>query len=165
MHQQDENHLRSEEERVAELIKSYGWVVLGLISALGAAGVAIFGSLGLSQVNSTLATTLRSLIMAAMLVVLTLITGQLQTVWGGGSNLDGRAWLYIGLAGLAGAISWLAYFAALRYGVTSKVAALDRLSVAFVFVLSLLLLGETHTWRGWLGLGLLVVGVYLIAAD
>jgi bacterial/archaeal transporter family protein len=150
---------------VEQLIAKYGWILLGLISALGAAGVAIFGSIGLSKVNSTLATTLRSLIMAAMLVAITLLTGQLQTVWRGGSNLDNRAWLYIVLAGLAGATSWLAYFAALRFGVTSKVAAIDRLSVAFVFLLSILFLGETHSWRGWLGLFLLVGGVYLIAAD
>jgi bacterial/archaeal transporter family protein len=150
---------------VEQWIAKYGWILLGLISALGAAGVAIFGSIGLSKVNSTLATTLRSLIMAAMLVAITLLTGQLQTVWRGGSNLDNRAWLYIVLAGLAGATSWLAYFAALRLGVTSKVAAIDRLSVAFVFLLSILFLGETHSWRGWLGLFLLVGGVYLIAAD
>ena len=141
---------------VEQFIARYGWVILGLISALGAAGVAIFGSIGLSKVNSTLATTLRSIIMAAMLIVLTLSIGQLQTVWRGGSNLDGRAWLYIVLAGLSGAISWLAYFAALQLGVTSKVAAIDRLSVAFVFLLSIIFLGETHSWRGWLGLCLLV---------
>jgi transporter family protein len=148
-----------------QFIAKYGWILLGLVSALGAAGVAIFGSIGLAKVNSTLATTLRSLIMAGMLVVITLLTGQLQTVWRGGSNLDNRAWLYIGLAGVAGATSWLAYFAALKFGVTSKVAAIDRLSVAFVFLLSILFLGETHSWRGWLGLFLLVGGVYLIAAD
>ena len=147
------------------VLKSIGWVGLGLIAALGAAGVAIFGSLGLEKVNSTLATTLRSIIMAATLIMVTLITGQLQIIWRGGSKLDSRAWLFIVLAGLAGAISWLAYFAALRLGLASQVAALDRLSVAFVFVLGMLILGEQHSWRGWLGLVLLVGGVYLIAAD
>src|SRR5437764_15176591 len=97
--------------------KSVGWVGLGLASALGAAGVAIFGSLGLSKVDSTLATTLRSIIMALMLVVLTLATGKMQTVWRGQSNLDSRAWLFIVLAALCGASSWLAYFAALQLGV------------------------------------------------
>jgi bacterial/archaeal transporter family protein len=165
MQLEDENHLRDQRKNMDQFIAKYGWILLGLVSALGAAGVAIFGSIGLSKVNSTLATTLRSLIMAAMLVVITLLTGQLQTVWRGGSNLDNRAWLYIALAGVAGATSWLAYFAALKFGVTSKVAAIDRLSVAFVFLLSILFLGETHSWRGWLGLFLLVGGVYLIAAD
>jgi|FLYN01.1.fsa_nt_gi transporter family protein len=148
-----------------QMIKSIGWVGLGLIAALGAAGVAIFGSIGLEKVNATLATTLRSIIMAVMLVTVTLLTGQLQTIWQGGSNLDTRALVFIVLAGLAGAISWLAYFAALQLGLASQVAALDRLSVAFVFVFGVLFLNERHTWQGWLGLLLLVAGVYLIAAD
>ncbi len=103
--------------------------------------------------------------MAVMLVVVTLMTGQLQLIWRGESNLDSRAWLFIILAGFAGAISWLAYFGALKLGLASRVAALDRLSVAFIFVFSVLILGERHTWQGWVGLGLLVTGVYLIAAD
>ena len=147
------------------LIQDLGWVGLGLVAALGAAGVAIFGSIGLEKVDTTLATTLRSIIMAVMLVVVTLMTGQLQLIWRGESNLDSRAWLFITLAGFAGAISWLAYFGALKLGLASRVAALDRLSVAFIFVLGVLILGERHTWQGWVGLGLLVTGVYLIAAD
>jgi transporter family protein len=147
------------------LMKDYGWVVLGLIAALSAAGVTIFGSIGLEKVDPTLATTLRSVIMMATLVVVSLMSGQLQPLWQGGSNVDSRAWLFIILAGLSGAISWLAYFGALRLGVASKISALDRLSVAFIFVLSIFFLGERHGWQGWLGLGLLVAGVYLIAAD
>jgi transporter family protein len=150
---------------MGNLVNSLGWVGLGLIAALSAAGVAIFGSIGLGKVDSTLATTLRGLIMAGMLLALTLATGQFQQLLRGETTLDGRAWLFIVLAGLSGAISWLAYFAALRLGLASRVAALDRLSVAFVFVLGVLILGERHTWRGWLGLLLLVGGVYLIAGD
>jgi transporter family protein len=136
-----------------------------LVAALGAAGVALFGSIGLEKVPSALATTLRSIIMAAMLVAVTLATGQLQGLLRGETVLDRRAWLYVTLAALSGAVSWLAYFAALRTGLASRVAALDRLSVAFVFVLGVLLLGEQHSWRGWLGLALLVAGVYLVASD
>jgi transporter family protein len=147
------------------LLKDYGWVVLGLIAALSAAGVTLFGSIGLEKVDATLATTLRSIIMMITLVVVSLIGGQLQTIWQGGSNVDTRAWVFIILAGLSGAISWLAYFAALRLGVASKISALDRLSVAFIFILSMIFLGERHTWQGWLGLGLLISGVYLIASD
>jgi transporter family protein len=150
---------------MGNIVDNLGWVGLGLIAALGAAGVAIFGSLGLGKVDSTLATALRSLIMAGMLLALTLATGQIQALWRGETQLDGRAWLFIALAGLAGALSWLAYFAALKLGQASRIAALDRLSVAFVFVLGVLILGERHSWRGWLGLALLVGGVYLIAAD
>ena len=74
------------------LIKAYGWVALGLVAALSAAGVTIFGSIGLEKVNPTLATTLRSIIMMITLVVVSLLSGQLQTLWRGGSNMDSRAW-------------------------------------------------------------------------
>ncbi|MCU0494784.1 MAG: EamA family transporter [Chloroflexaceae bacterium] len=147
------------------MTNTIGWVGLGLISALGAAGVAIFGSLGLSHVPPTLATTLRAIVMAAMLVCVTLFTGQIQGLWQGNVTLDGRAWLFIVLSALAGAVSWLAYFSALQLGLASQVAALDRLSIAFVFVLGMFVLGEQHSWRGWLGLALLLGGVYLIAID
>ncbi|HWQ12566.1 MAG TPA: EamA family transporter [Roseiflexaceae bacterium] len=150
---------------MAAITQNLGWVALGLIAALGAAGVTIFGSIGLEKVPSALATTLRAVVMAAMLIAVTLATGQLQALWRGESSVDRRAWLFIVLAALSGAISWLAYFAALRSGLASRVAALDRLSVAFVFVLGVLVLGEQHTWRGWLGLVLLVGGIYLVAAD
>jgi transporter family protein len=153
------------EPDVESLARSLGWFGLGLIAALGAAGVAIFGKIGLENVNTTLATTLRSVVMALMLIAVTLSTGQLQTLWRGESSLDARAWLFIALSALAGAISWLAYFAALRSGLASQVAAVDRLSVAFVFVLGVIVLGEQHTWRGWLGLVVLVAGVFLIATD
>lgn len=146
-------------------MKDYGWIVLGLVAALSAAGVTLFGSIGLEKVDPILATTLRSIIMMATLVVVSLSSGKLQTLWQGGSNMDSRTWWFVILAGFSGAVSWLAYFAALQLGVASKISALDRLSVAFIFVLSMFFLGERHGWQGWLGLGLLVAGVYLIAAD
>lgn len=147
------------------LLKDYGWIVLGLIAAISAAGVTLFGSIGLEKVDPILATTLRSIIMMATLVIVSLTSGKLQPLWQGGSNMDSRAWWFVILAGFSGAVSWLAYFAALQLGLASKISALDRLSVAFIFVLSMIFLGEQHGWQGWLGLGLLVAGVYLIAAD
>ncbi|MEF2277775.1 EamA family transporter [Deinococcus sp. YIM 134068] len=144
---------------------SLGWVALGLLAALGGAGVTIFGKLGLEGVNPTLATALRSVVMALVMVAVALSTGQLGALLGDRTNFSGRAWLFIVLAGLSGAASWLAYFAALKVGPTAGVAALDRLSLAFIFVFGALFLHEPHGWRGWLGLLVLLAGVYLMASD
>ncbi|GAA5511465.1 hypothetical protein Dcar01_00175 [Deinococcus carri] len=141
------------------------WIALGLLAALGGAGVTVFGKLGLEGVNSTLATTLRAVIMALVMLAVALGTGQLGALASGKVHLSGRAWLFITLAGLSGAGSWLAYFAALRVGPTAGVAALDRLSLAFIFLFSALALREPHTWRGWVGLLVLLAGVYLLASD
>lgn len=145
--------------------QGFGWVVLGLLAALGGAGVTLFGRLGLEGVNATLATTLRSVIMALVMLAVALNSGQLQTLLSGKEHLSSRAWLFIFLAGASGALSWLAYFAALKLGPTAGVAALDRLSLAFIFLLGVLIFRDPHSWRGWLGLVTLLAGIYLVASD
>ena len=141
------------------------WIALGLLAALGAAGVAILGRLGLQQVDTVLATTLRSIVMSATLVVVAAATGGLRGFLAGRADLDGRAWLFVIGAGVCGAASWLAYFAALKVAQAGPVSALDRLSLPLVFILGVALLGEQVGWRGWLGLALAVGGTYLIVLD
>lgn len=142
-----------------------GWIALGLIAALGGAGVTLFGRIGLEGVNATLVTTLRSLIMALVMLLVALFSGQFGQLTNGQAHMTGRAWLFIVLAGLSGAASWLAYFAALKIGPAAGVAALDRLSLAFIFLLGVLLFKDPHTWRGWLGVVILMAGIYLVASD
>lgn len=124
------------------------WILLGLLAALGGAGVTLFGRLGLEGVPATLATTLRAVIMALVMLGVALSTGQVQGLLAGQEHLSRRAWVFIFLAGLSGAGSWLAYFAALKIGPAAGVAALDRLSLAFIFVLGVLAFRDPHTWRG-----------------
>ena len=142
---------------------SLSWVALGLIAALGGAGVAILGKVGLAEVDPTLATTARSVVMTLVLVAVCLATGKLGSR--PGSGMDGRAWTFIVLAGASGAMSWLAYFAALRIGAAAQVASVDRLSLAFVVLFSAFFLGEHYGWRGWLGVALVIAGIVLVASD
>ena len=132
------------------------WIGLGLLAALLAAGVTLFARVGLQSVDSVLATTLRSAVMTAALVLLAATRGGVGELLAGRAQLDSRAWLCILGAGLCGAGSWLAYFAALEVGRAGPVAALDRLSLPLVFVLGFALLGERVGLRGWLGLGLVM---------
>lgn len=145
-------------------MREYSWIGLGLVSALSAAGVAIFGSIGLHRVDTLTATAMRSLIMTAILLIIALATGRFNS---SGLNMEtshgGYAWICILLAGLCGAISWLAYFAALRMGMAGQVAAIDRLSLVFVFLLGWVFLGERYSWRGWLGVMFVIVGIFFIA--
>jgi transporter family protein len=144
---------------------SFSWVGLGLIAALGGAGVAIFGKIGLEAVDPTLATTARSAVMTVSLLGVCLATGRLQGLVGPSGGIDARAWVFIVLAGLAGAVSWLAYFGALRIGAAAQVASIDRLSLAFVIVFAATFLGERYGWRGWVGIVLVVAGILLVASD
>ncbi len=137
------------------------WVLYAILSAVFAAGVAIAGKLGLKNLDSTLATTIRSFIMAAFLLLVSLFLRKFR-----GFNihdLSGKDWLLIALAGIFGALSWLFYFFALKYGPATPVAALDRLSLVFVFVLAILFLGESFSFKSLIGALLMVAGAIIIS--
>lgn len=136
------------------------WVLYAFLSALMAALVAIFAKLGLKDIDTTLATTVRAIIMAIFLVVVSLVIGKFN-----GFSLDtftSRDWLLITLAGIAGALSWLFYFFALKHGVTTGVVAIDRLSIVFVVFLAAFFLGESLGWHSLLGATLMAGGAFLI---
>ena len=137
------------------------WIVYAFLSAFAAALVAIFAKLGLREVEPTLATTLRSLIMAAFLVVTTWALGKFQNF--SIHALNGKEWGLLVLAGIAGALSWLFYFFALRNGSASAVVAIDRLSIVFVVILAAIFLAETLTIRVLIGALLMVSGAILIS--
>ncbi len=130
------------------------WVFFAILSAIFAALVAIFGKIGIQGVDTTLATTVRSVIMAAFLLAVSLFLGKFASI----SSINSRILLFIVLSGLAGALSWLCYFFALKIGPASGVAALDRLSVVFVLILSVLFLAEKLTWKSVIGAGLISLG-------
>jgi transporter family protein len=136
------------------------WIFYALLSSLFAALVAIFGKFGLKDIDSTLATTIRSIIMAVFLVITSLSLKKFQGFSFG--SLNGKEWLFIILAGVAGALSWLFYFVALKYGVATKVVAIDRLSIIFVVMLAALFLGEAIGWKVVLGALLMIAGAILI---
>ncbi len=135
------------------------WIIFALLSAGFAALVAIFGKIGLANIDTTLATTVRAVIMAAFLVVVALFLGKQEFL----GSITSKPLFFIAASGIAGALSWLFYFFALKYGPASGVAAIDRLSVVFVLILALLFLGEHLTWKTGLGAGLVTIGAILMS--
>ncbi len=128
-------------------------------SAVSAAFVAIFGKIGLQEVDPTLATIIRGVVMAALLVLAGLAFGKFEgfdpSAW------SGKAWLFILLAAAAGALSWVLYFMALRAGPASAVAVIDKMSVVIVILAAAAFLGESLTWKTALGTVLTVAGTLL----
>lgn len=130
------------------------WILYALLSAGFAATVAIFGKIGISNVDSTLATSVRAVIMAVFLVIVSLSLGKFKLL----ETVNSKALTFIALSGIAGAMSWLFYFFALKNGPATGVAVLDRLSVVFVFILAVLVLGEAWTWKTAVGVLLIAIG-------
>ncbi len=137
------------------------WLIFALMAAIMAAVMAIFAKIGLKSLDSTLATTVRSIIMALFLVITSLFLKKFQgfTI----STFSGREWLFIILSGIAGAMSWLFYFSALKMGLAGKVSAIDRLSLVFTIILATIFLGEALGWKTALGALLMVLGAILIS--
>jgi len=137
-----------------------GYIILALLSAFSASLVAILGKLGLKNVDATVATTIRSLITASFLVLVSLFLKKFENL--SLSVFTSKDWLLIILAGISGALSWLFYFGALKFGPASHVAVIDRLSLVFVIILSALILGEALNFKVILGTILIIVGAILI---
>jgi len=137
-----------------------GYIILAFLSAFSASLVAILGKLGLKNVDATVATTIRSLITASFLVLVSLFLKKFENL--SLSVFTSKDWLLIILAGISGALSWLFYFWALKFGPASHVAVIDRLSLVFVIILSALILGEALNFKVILGTILIIVGAILI---
>lgn len=136
------------------------WMVLAAGSAVFAALVTIFGKIGLREVDPTLATIVRGVLMAVLLVGIGLVFRKFESF--DASVFTARAWWYVTLAALAGALSWICYFAALRTGPAGAVAVIDKLSVVIIVIAAAFLFSEPFSvWTG-LGLVLLVAGSALI---
>ncbi|MCA6940596.1 EamA family transporter [Pectobacterium polaris] len=137
------------------------WLIYALLSAVCAAMVAIFGKIGLQNLDANTATAIRAVIMALFLVGVVVAQGKLALV--GEVVANKKALLFIVLSGVAGALSWLFYFVALKNGNVAQVAPIDKLSVVFAVVLAVILLGEKISLVAGAGVALISVGALLVA--
>lgn len=136
------------------------WLFFAFLSAITAALVAIFSKLGLKDIDPTLATTIRGTIMAVFLIAVSIVFKKFHGFSFGMTT--SKDWFLIVLSAIAGALSWLFYFLALKYGFASRVAIVDRLSVVFVILLAAFFLGEALTWKSVIGSLLIVGGAALV---
>lgn len=135
------------------------WLFWALLSAIFAAMTAILAKLGTQNVDSDVATLVRTVVILALAFGIVALRGKL-----GGLNVLPRSSLgWLVASGIATGASWLCYFRALKLGEASKVAPIDKLSVVFVAVFAVLLLGEKLTAMGWAGVGLIAMGAGLLA--
>jgi bacterial/archaeal transporter family protein len=138
---------------------SLDWRAFALASALFAAMTAIFGKVGVSEMNSDLATFLRTLVILLVTALLIWSRGE----WQRPGNLSLKGVSFLILSGIATGLSWLCYYRALQMGPASRVAPIDKLSVVLVVLFAMLFLGERLTWKVGLGSVLITAGAVLMA--
>jgi bacterial/archaeal transporter family protein len=135
------------------------WQLWAALSAVFAALTAIFAKVGVENVNSDLATLIRTLVVICVLALIVYGTGQLQNP----AEISGRTYLFLLLSGLGTGASWLCYFRALKLGNAAQVAPIDKLSVVLVAIFGVIFLGEKLSALNWLGVALVAGGALLVA--
>ncbi len=135
------------------------WLVWALLSAAFAALTAIFAKIGVEDINSDLATLIRTVVVLFSLALILFATGQFNQF----GPISTRSWIFLVLSGLGTGASWICYFRALKLGPATLVAPIDKLSVVLVALFGVVFLGERPSLNGWLGIALIAAGAVLIA--
>lgn len=134
------------------------WFVFALLSAIFAAATSILAKVGIEDVNSNLATAIRTVVVLAAAWGMVFITGAQNGI----SEIPRKSWIFLILSGLATGASWLCYYRALQLGEASKVAPIDKLSVVITVVLAALFLHEQLTPKTIIGCGLIAAGTLVM---
>ena len=134
------------------------WFVFALLSSIFAAATSILAKIGIENVNSNLATAVRTVVVVIMAWAMVFIT---NTQWGI-HDISKRSWLFLVLSGLATGASWLCYYKALQIGEASKVVPIDKFSIVFTMVMAFVFLHEQFTLKSIAGIVLVTAGTLLM---
>lgn len=132
------------------------WVVYALLSAVFAALTSILAKIGISNVNSNLATAIRTVVVVIIAWGLVFITGAQSGI----SDIGAKSWVFLVLSGIATGLSWLFYYKALQIGEASKVVPIDKFSVVISMVLAFVILHEKVTAKTVIGGLLITAGTF-----
>jgi bacterial/archaeal transporter family protein len=130
------------------------WLSWALLSALFAGLTAILAKAGVRDVDSDLATAIRTAVVLVFAWGIVFVRNKQEPI----ASLPAQTWLFLVLSGLATGLSWICYFRALKMGEASLVAPIDKLSVVVAIALAVVFLGESLTWGKAIGAGLIVAG-------
>jgi len=133
------------------------WWTYALISALAASATAILAKIGIRDVPSNLATAIRTCVILVFAWAISFALHEHHAL----RTLRARSLVFLVLSGIATGVSWLAYFKALQMAPASRVAPIDKVSLAFTIVLAAVVLHEPISWRVGVGTALMVTGALL----
>lgn len=135
------------------------WLFYALLSAFFAALTAVFSKLGVKDINSNLATGIRTIVILLMVWAIVFARGETK----GLGTFSKQNIIFLTISGITTGLSWLFYFRALQLGKVSQVAPIDKLSIVIVIILSVLFLKESLTLKTAIGAGLIIIGTIVLA--
>lgn len=134
------------------------WWILALLSAVFAAFTSVLAKIGIKDVDSNLATAIRTMVVVAFSWIMVFITNAQSGI----VNIDKKSWIFLILSGIATGASWLCYYKAIQLGEVSKVVPIDKLSVIFTMVLAFVILHEKFNAKSIIGCLLIGIGTLLM---
>jgi len=133
------------------------WILYAVLSALFAAVTSILVKIGIKDVNTNLATAIRTVVVLVMAWGIVFLTGKQYDI----TRIGQKSWLFLILSGCATGLSWLFFYKALQLGEASKVIPIDKLSVVISMIMAFIFLGEKANVKSMIG-GLLITAGTII---
>lgn len=134
------------------------WVIYAILSAVFAALTSILAKIGISDINSNLATAIRTIVVLIMAWGIVFMTGAQSGI----QDITAKSWIFLILSGLATGLSWLFYYKALQLGDASKVVPIDKFSVVISMILAFVILKEDLTFKTIMGGILITAGTFVM---
>lgn len=134
------------------------WILYALLSAFFAALTSILAKIGIHNINSTLATAIRTVVVLIMAWGMVFVAGTQAQI----TDIGPKSWIFLILSGIATGLSWLFYYKALQLGDASKVVPIDKFSVVISIVLAFVLLKEAVTAKTIVGAVLITAGTFVL---
>lgn len=152
-------YLMIEKKQTSTTQNQKGWFLFAILSAVFAALTSILAKVGIDNVESNLATSIRTCIVLVMAWLIVFVRGKQREI----KNIDKKELIFICLSGLATGASWLCYFWAIKHGVVSVVVPIDKMSILITIIFSAVFLKEKLTIKSILGLVLMTAGTLVMA--
>lgn len=134
------------------------WVIYAILSAFFTALTSILAKIGISDINSNLATAIRTIVVLIMAWGIVFMTGAQSGI----QDITAKSWIFLVLSGIATGLSWLFYYKALQLGDASKVVPIDKFSVVISMILAFVILKEDLTFKTVMGGILITAGTFVM---
>ena len=134
------------------------WAIFAALSAVFAALTSIFAKIGIQDINSNLATAIRTAVVLVIAWGIVFAAGKHTEI----PNITAKSWLFLILSGIATGLSWLCYYYALQKGATAKVVTIDKFSLIITMLLAAVVLKEGMGLKDIIGAILVTAGTIII---
>jgi len=139
-------------------IKNNIYIVYAILSAIFAALTSILGKIGIDNIDSNLATLIRTFVILIISWIIIIVTKEYKSIF----KIDRRELIFISLSGISTGASWLCYYYAIKNGIVSLVIPIDKLSIVVVVAFSYIFFNEKLSKISFIGLIFIVFGTIIM---